>query len=318
MKALNRFLSEVIRPNLGPLVALSKIADGRTEEVRDGADAQAAIRLMRDGTNDRKVLCHVASGLAEEGPKVVSLKADEADALRRVRMTVPWGEYRQPFRTLCIDLPPQVFAGALPAREAGNGPPTAIVFRAPDEALQWGMVVLFDKQGYMSLSGTGARGQMVEDLTPGRCQSLDEHEPSEEEAKTVAEIANECRRIAMNAAMLVSSFGSEIVARPAALKVGKKASPAARAAAELTHRLSPVVYRINQSVKLYDREGPEPGEPGGPAGREVSPHWRRGHWADVPCGAGRAQRRRVFRRPCLVRADRFGGSPLDCTTTYTV
>ncbi|MEJ6785609.1 hypothetical protein [Aminobacter sp. Piv2-1] len=41
-----------------------------------------------------------------------------------------------------------------------------------------------------------------------------------------------------------------------------------------------------------------------PSGRELLPHWRRGHWRRQPHGAGNLERRLIWIRPVLVRRDR--------------
>lgn len=51
-------------------------------------------------------------------------------------------------------------------------------------------------------------------------------------------------------------------------------------------------------------------------GREVSSHWRRGHWRRQPFGQGRAQRRLQWIRPTLVRAD--SGDPDTHPHLYTI
>lgn len=43
---------------------------------------------------------------------------------------------------------------------------------------------------------------------------------------------------------------------------------------------------------------------GQPAGREVSPHWRRGHWRNQACGPGLSGHRLVWIMPTVVRRDR--------------
>lgn len=41
-----------------------------------------------------------------------------------------------------------------------------------------------------------------------------------------------------------------------------------------------------------------------PSGRELLPHWRRGHWRRQAHGAGNLERRLIWIRPVLVRRDR--------------
>jgi hypothetical protein len=42
-------------------------------------------------------------------------------------------------------------------------------------------------------------------------------------------------------------------------------------------------------------------------GYEVSPHWRRGHFRQQPCGPRNQERKLIFLHPVLVRTDRLRG-----------
>lgn len=44
-----------------------------------------------------------------------------------------------------------------------------------------------------------------------------------------------------------------------------------------------------------------------PTGRELSAHWRRGHWRNQAVGPGRSERKLIWIRPTLVRKDRADG-----------
>lgn len=72
---------------------------------------------------------------------------------------------------------------------------------------------------------------------------------------------------------------------------------------------------MKQDVVIRQRH-PSMSEPGDPTGREMSPHWRRGHWALLKVGQGRTQTKLTFRRPTLVRKDRVVGDLGDSEATY--
>jgi hypothetical protein len=69
------------------------------------------------------------------------------------------------------------------------------------------------------------------------------------------------------------------------------------ATAKLLDRGFMRVYLTGRSVRLSGDEGEG-------TGREVSTHWRRGHWRRQPVGPQRSQRRLTWVRPALVRADK--------------
>lgn len=57
-------------------------------------------------------------------------------------------------------------------------------------------------------------------------------------------------------------------------------------------------------IRLVPFEATHETADGVSTGREVTPHWRRGHWRRQPFGEGRRQVRLQWIRPTLVRADR--------------
>ena len=77
------------------------------------------------------------------------------------------------------------------------------------------------------------------------------------------------------------------------------------------------MHRIDfeQDVVFYKFVKPQTPSPDA-EGSMKRPHWRRGHFRRQLCGAGRAERRLVFVRPCFINADHFHGDKAD--TEYRI
>lgn len=125
-------------------------------------------------------------------------------------------------------------------------------------------------------------------------------------------------RIACNSCLALSNFGSR-----AEYFYPKEAESDTRLAKESSargekakNRLSLATQRLTfaQEVKLHETEGSR--ERSTETGAEVSPHWRRGHWAMQPHGPKMSLRKRIFRKPVLVRPDLFVGDLSNTSTTY--
>jgi hypothetical protein len=72
-----------------------------------------------------------------------------------------------------------------------------------------------------------------------------------------------------------------------------------------------IVVRKTHSGTLHDEEPI-------PSGREMPPHWRRGHWRNQPWGPGAQKRKLIFIQPMLVRSDRAVGDLADSQAVYQI
>jgi hypothetical protein len=255
------------------------------------------------------------SGMAAGGVRVFCPTLPEADALSRVDINVRWPEYRQPYPAFVVAIPDGLFAG--PVGEIGV--PSACLLRHDPITRILASVTLGRPRtpgviNYHSWPEDGGTGDIEDHVKWVKEYGVAPGNVTEGEDAA----ADRCHRIAMNACLLLTNLGFRELgpanpdhARRLADSLKKKALPeAARRANERELRSMPVVYGIDQGVTVFRREDARP-EPGEPTGSHVRPHWRRGHWARVACGAGRADRRLVFRHPVLVNAAFFGGTAAD-------
>lgn len=260
------------------------------------------------------------SGLAASGPRVYRPTAEEFLALAQIETNVPWPAYRQPFDTFLVAYP-----DALSDRRvsADVGVPAAILGRLDADRRVMAVALI-------SGDSFGGGNNLVSRFAwpDGYEVPIEEHVrrlPVDHARVTADEDEESDRavRVLVNACLLLTQYGHrslgksnpEYAARLEA-SLRKKGLPESvrRANRAALHAL-PELIGFDQHVRVYDHAG-EPHGGGGERG-EVRPHWRRGHWANVACGTGRAERRLVFRRPVLVHADRFAGSPADTRVTLT-
>lgn len=256
------------------------------------------------------------AGLVRQGVRVYAPTRHESEALAEAEVNIPCSDYRQPFETMVVVLPD----GFLPNPVSADvGRAFALLGRCAtiDGRIMFSMGVLSDGPYRLSCDYFWATDQSV---------AIEDHcflrAPSDNYAQGERDVLADCRRLFVNANLLLTQYGAkrlgaaDPVAEAALLRELREGNRAARRKAERSLKEMPVVYGIEQDVRVYETEG-SPAAAGEAGGWHVRPHWRRGHWAMVACGAGRKERRRVFRPAVMVHADRFGGAPSDTRAVYT-
>lgn len=309
------------RPMLRPVESGRRIVF----PARSAADAIAPAGLRPDDWRvwidamaepDMRVQTCVISSLFHDGIKAYAPTPEEWLALSQVEMNVPWSAYRQPFPTVVTLIPECHYPD--PVSE-GLGRPAAVITRH-DPAARVFLAVYVGDHAVKNLMSHYC-------WSPDSAEAIEGHfrgvgNPHQVDSDEMAFI-DRAKRVAMNANMLLTHSGAvrlgaanpEYDARLRSSLAKKSLPPAVRAANERELRKLPTLYGFDQHVRVYEREG-GPAHGGG-SGHEVKPHWRRGHWAHQPCGAGRAERRLVFRPAVMVNAHRFGGRPADTRLTMT-
>jgi hypothetical protein len=261
--------------------------------------------------------------LAASGVKLFRPRADECAAMNAVDVGIPFADYRQPFPCFAVEFPP-AFRETLRFHDTmckESAVPVGVfaIHQAAERILFF--TVISDNGYAMPVLSCATRDEdTVEDMVTERPGFVTDGglSPEEERVRYVAS------RVAVNACLLLTHFGYESAgpadpARAAWLadrvRNAKKVKPEVREENRRKLALMPEVFRFTQDVSLYDRAD-DPREPATPTGRRVTPHHRRGHWAMMACGVGRAERRRTFRRPTFVNAELFKGHPGDTRVNY--
>lgn len=238
-----------------------------------------------------------ASRWLADGPKIFRATEEQCRALEQVDVNLTLTDYSQPYPALLVELPKGLYS-------------------------PFHSVLCFKDGTFLSCS-LFSDGNLNDIVTTVR-QTAEPVETSlrkfDEDCRDLADKAAPALRVACNSCLALSHYGNRLdylfpkeVERDKALSK-EWSDRGAKALARIP--LAVQVVTFDQEIKLHRVERGPTAEPGSPTGRHMPPHWRRGHWAMVPCGAGRIERRRVLRRPTLVRADLFVGDKSQTQTTY--
>lgn len=252
------------------------------------------------------------------GPKVFRPTPEQAEALSQVDVAaVPVNAYKQPFPCLTVAVPPEFGSTLVPP---GAAYPVAAVLVQPDptdDLRKRGVSLALS----VYFSGTSGRTVSVRFFhEPGGSPETsladvidDDYvlacPPGEEEH--FASVVRPVLVMALNAAVLLTQAGTRRLTpetdaeRRYREKNRRRVDPAVRERLAREARTTPVTYGFDQEMVIVERrtqgptgEGtPKEGEAGG---WQVSAHWRRGHWAIVRFGPGRADSRLHFRPAVLV------------------
>lgn len=234
------------------------------------------------------------------GPKVFKLTQAQQDALAQVDLTLPACEFTPPFPAILVqtDVPP--FYG----------------------------VVVYWHEGEAGIISNALTRDSLNDVTTTIYADSGNIEDSilryDDDCRSVSAQCHRATRIALNACLALSQFGCHQkylfpYERSNDFWLANQKTPKGEREAKARQRLAiaPKLLTFAQDVKLH--VGADLSHaPGEPTGREVRPHWRRGHWRRVNYGKDLMQLKRVFIRPVLVRADRFVGDVSATSASYSV
>lgn len=226
----------------------------------------------------------------EDGPKYLTMRPREFEALEHTDLTLDVSDYSQPFPVVCFPIP----EGYARDREITlfdktRLPRYCIIWHRPDmivitlvysRELIWSSFILMDDEFE----------QHFTNLKISASVSL-----PEDELDTVKGICRAC----LNGALVFD----QVKTTKFSTRSGRKPK-----VTDATY------YSFDQSVKLYSREGGDCEETG--EGSPVRPHWRRGHWRTQRHGVGLSLRKRLRIAPVLVRRDRFAGDLSNTKVTY--
>lgn len=234
-----------------------------------------------------------ASRWLGEGPKVFRPTRDQQEALGQVAVNLTLEDYTQPHPSLMVmlDVPP--FVAALTCHVEGR--------------LLVSSLMSLDHENDITHTHL-TNGKIIE-----RSLLLCDDDIAHLKGESLR-----AQRIAINSCLALSHFGCHLdyllpkeveQDRFFARERGERGD---RARTRLA--LAVQECKLDREVVLHrDRRHGEPGEP---TGREMPFHWRKGHWAMVPCGVGKTERKRAFKRPCMVRADKLAVDASLITTEY--
>ena len=231
-----------------------------------------------------------------DGPKVFKPTKEQCLALEHVNVNLLLEDYTQPYPAILIQL---------------DYPPFTNVLCYKEEKIL--VCVLHTGDHLNDITTTVARTD---------CFVEDSLVKFDEDCKADAKTAAAALRVACNACLALSNYGCH-----AKYLFPKEAERDRRLAKESTDRgkrakdrlrLAVQELTLDHVVTLHETSQHGTSELTAREGYSVSTHWRRGHWTMQCHGPGNSLRKRIFRRPILVRGDLLANDafPPEVTTVY--
>lgn len=256
-----------------------------------------------------------------DGPKLFRPTVEQFDSMRHVDCRVTADEFRLPFPALLVVVPRELRRHL--AEEFGFAAADAPTWALLRQRVRCDMgLFLGVKFCRKSIAEGGAMqdftyfifpGERIslEDLLARRIDGTPDHDPAWRASVILC-------RVALNLCLMMTHYGT---APPVPLHPDDYAKHRRRAHLERFKHGDFLAVNMRQHV-VVRRELVETvaAEPGAPTGREVRPHWRRGHWRreqgfrDVVIAGGTPKL--SFVRPCLVRRDRVADDVSKSTAVY--
>jgi hypothetical protein len=248
------------------------------------------------------------------GPKIFYPTAEQYDSMQHVDLRIPIADYRQPYPALIVKIPSE--SRARLAVESGvelSTCPTWLLIhqRKTSEDRNW-MFIMHPFQEKHRVEVTHAFQDRPEFATME--DAILTRIAKEGDKPEQSEFAERSSRAALNLMLMLVHYGH---------KDGGPLHPEQHAKhrkrkdlAHLSHGDFTTVQMIQDVVirKVQPRADHEPI----PSGREMPPHWRRGHWRSQRHGPGNTLTKTIFVNPVLVRGDRAVGELAETVATYHV
>lgn len=239
---------------------------------------------------------YVLSRFVADGPKVVEPFERQCEAMRHVAIELELTDLSMPYDTVAVVMP------------TGWRYRTVFVHRYSPQLL---LMVLHSHDHLDDVTTVvhWTDGRHVERSLETLYDDLDALLP-----ETLA-----AQRVALNCCLLLSNYGHDL--RPALPKELQRDEGLAASGGERGHRAAQRVSLALQVASfsrdvVFERHAPSTST--GTSGREMPPHWVRGHWRMQAHGAGNLLRKRLFVAPYMARADLFVGRPSDTVTVVEV
>lgn len=228
------------------------------------------------------------------GPKVFKPTKLQLEALKQIEVNILLEDYAQPYPALLVQI--------------NEGPFYAVI-------------CYFCETERVLVCSIMSKGH-IHDITTTIATTKNFIEESlvvyDDDCLDVCAHAHRACRIAINACLALAHYGNHLqYLFPKEVQrdrhYAQEQSERGQRARDRLH-LAVQIASFDQEVKIH-REAKR-GEPGEPTGHEMPPHWRRGHWAMQPYGPSSSLRKRILRKPVMVRSDLFVGDQSQTVTTY--
>lgn len=283
-----------------------------------------------EGVYTNLATCWCYAGIFSDGPKVYCPTLEEFEGLARVELRVPVSLYRQPFPTTFIVIPDGAFGTV---SEAVGVPQFIAVRHWVADRDQGGLIAGFIVGDVQQTYELDFRIAWIDDGAEhieARLKAIDDasktFEPFGEAYRLAADepaAMEKIKRAALNACLLLSQHAPRPLGRAnpehaakLMAKLGKRLPPHVQAANAKQLQLMPMLYGFHQHIKVVERETED--DPTGTGTCPArTPHWRRGHWANLAVGVGRKDHRLHFRAAKLVNEHLLQGPRGNTRVTMT-
>lgn len=293
-------------------------------ETQQGWDAQQPIlsRLLEKAQTSERGLCLldiIAAALAD-GPKIFLPTQEQFDAMEQVEMNIPIAEYRQAYPAIVVRVP----TGSLHniATRYGLEPrycPQFILTRNRLTSEGANCVSTFghfsdDNSQQVYFFQDRPHFATVEQALQRHTDFLNGNMTPESLDYRQAMFNMDCVRSVLNLMLMLTHFGWRSGGplnkkRHEKIKRNPKLQKFAISAFSTIEMAQNIIIRKEERGPGHDQEPI-------PTGRDMPPHWRKGHWRMQHYGPGNMQTKRIFIRPTLVRRDRAQGDLGDSIAVY--
>lgn len=248
-----------------------------------------------------------------DGPKLFQPTAEQFDSMQHVELRLPIADYRQPFPAMVVRIPTDSRReSARRTNVSLNNAPQWVMLRSG--VTKAGKVFVFVGH-HFHLEGKDnthffqdrVEFESIEDALLSRI-------PKEGEGPESFDFVEWSGRACLNLMLMLTHYGHRNAGPLNPTEYAKH-----RSKKNLQHLKYGDFEAIQMTQHVVVREVVYTGrgEDPIPSGVEMRPHWRKGHWAMQPHGPGSKLRKRIFRRPVLIRPDRIVGDLGDSQAVYT-
>lgn len=242
-----------------------------------------------------------------DGVKLFRPSAEQCSAMEQVEINIPIRDYRQPYPAMVIEFPRE-YRESLTARTGRKDVPRFVIVRHHEQQAAFFSGCSFERHSPNSPGHAPELTYFFQDRPEFATveDALNTH-VCQTDAESV--ISESMTRVAMNLCLLLTQYPTRTgPSSPDTYRkaVDRRDAPGAKGEANRFEAANHVhVVSLQQDIIVREtRSSPGPHEP---TGRQMPPHWRKGHWRRQRYGAGREQVKTVFIRPVFVRSDAFTG-----------
>ena len=283
-------------------VKWTPLNDGKQSYAATSTAATWVKKLWKSGA-DAFSMWGLSVWLAE-GPKVFRPTPAQCEAMENIEVKLTLEEYAQPYPALLVELPRQEQRRWID----GDG----VIQTAPGTNYGPFLSVLCFRSEHL-VSCTLHSVNHENDITTtiavdGRPMEIS-IQKYDEDVIGLASGAARALRVAINSCLALVNYGCHKgylfpkQAENDQRLAGEQSERGRRARERLKLAIKQVSF--DQEIVLHDTDHRQRDPNTEPTGREVSTHWRKGHWAMQAHGPAHSLRKRILRKPVMVRADKL-------------